>query len=369
MDSEDLLYGIAMSTIFKYRVGLPKYIIETLGSAGALFKLNREELEQVFGKQYGFIDTILDSSCLEKAQKEIEWCNEKGINIHYYPTPSFPSRLKECPDSPVILYSFGEADFNYDKIIAIVGTRKSTAYGIKTCRSIIEELHAGGYNPIIVSGLALGIDICAHKAAMEYGLQTIAVLGTPLDTIYPSQHYYHARSISKQGALITEFPRGTDSFKLNFVQRNRIIAGISVATIVIESREKGGALITAELAHSYSREIFAIPGRVSDSLSAGCNKLISKNVASIYTCAQDFVLSMGWINNFKPGTTKEKKLFYTDDPEKEKILVALRQNLELNIDELHRLTEQKIQHLSAKLLELEVEGLVSSVQGNRYSLS
>lgn len=369
MYSEDLLYGIALSTIFKYRVDLPKSIIENLGSAGALFNLNRAELEQIFGKRYGFIDDILDKSCLAMAQKEIDWCCEKGIKIHYYPTASFPSRLKECSDSPVILYSYGDTDFNYEKIIAIVGTRRSTAYGTKICRNIIEELSAGGYSPIIVSGLAFGIDICAHKAALEYDLQTIAVLATALDTIYPSQHHSHAKNISKQGALITEFARGTDSFKLNFVQRNRIIAGISAATIVIESGEKGGALITAELAHSYSRELFAVPGRVSDSLSAGCNKLISKNLASIFTSVEDFLISMGWNDPGKSVISKQKKLFYTGDPEKEKILVALRQNMELNIDELHRLTGQRIQDLSVKLLELEMEGQVNSLQGNRYSLS
>ena len=369
MYSEDLLYGIALSTIFKYRVDLPKSIIENLGSAGAVFHLNRAELEQIFGKRYGFIDDILDKSCLAMAQKEIDWCNEKGIKIHYYPTASFPSRLKECTDSPVILYSYGDTDFNYEKIIAVVGTRRSTAYGTKICRNIIEELSAGGYNPIIVSGLAFGIDICAHKAALEYDLQTIAVLATALDTIYPSQHHSHAKNIAKQGALITEFARGTDSFKLNFVQRNRIIAGISAATIVIESGEKGGALITAELAHSYSRELYAVPGRVSDSISAGCNKLISKNMASIFTSVEDFLISMGWNDPGKSVISKQKKLFYTGDPEKEKILVALRQNMELNIDELHRLTGQRIQDLSVKLLELEMEGLVSSQQGNRYSLS
>jgi DNA processing protein len=369
MYSEDLLYGIALSTIFKYRVNLPKSIIENLGSAGALFGLCRDELEHIFGKQYGFIDDILDKSCLEKAQKEIDWCHEKGIKIHYYPTASFPSRLKDCSDSPVILYSYGDVDFNFDKTISIVGTRRSTAYGTKACRKIIEELSAGGFNPIIVSGLAFGIDICAHKAALESGLRTIAVLATALDTIYPSQHHSHAISISKQGALLTEFARGTESFKLNFVQRNRIIAGISAATIVIESGEKGGALITAELAHSYSRELFAVPGRISDSVSIGCNKLISRNLASIFTSAEDFLISMGWDDKSRPAFSKEKKLFYTGDPEKEKILVALRQNLELNIDELHRLTGQRIQDLSVKLLELEIEGLISSIPGNRYSLS
>ena len=369
MYSEDLLYGIALSTIFKYRVDLPKSIIENLGCAGALFCLNRAELEHIFGKHYGFIDDILDKSCLEKAQKEIDWCNEKGIKIHYYPTASFPSRLKECSDSPVILYSYGDTDLNYDKIIAVVGTRRSTAYGTKTCRNIIEELSAGGYNPIIVSGLAFGIDICAHKAALDFGLHTIAVLATALDTIYPAQHHSHAKSISKQGALLTEFARGTDSFKLNFVQRNRIIAGISAATIVIESGAKGGALITAELANSYSSELFAVPRRISDSLSAGCNKLISGNLASIFTSAEDFLIYMGWKDNSKSAISKEKKLFYTGDPEKEKILVALRQNMELNIDELHRLTGQRIQDLSVKLLELEMEGLVNSFKGNRYSLS
>ena len=369
MYSEDLLYVVALNSIFKYRPDLSKSIIENLGSARALFSLKKEELEEIFGRSRGFIDYVLDKSILDKAEKEIEWCREKGIKILYHTHSSYPVRLKDCCDAPVILYSFGEADLNYDKTISIVGTRRATSYGLKTCRTIIENLSASGCNPVIVSGLAFGIDICAHKAALEFGLNTVAVLATPLDQIYPAQHHSHAVKISRQGSLITEFARGSESYKQNFLQRNRIIAGMSAATIVVESGEKGGSLITAQLAHSYSRELFALPGRVSDTFSLGCNKLVLKNMATIFTCTQDFLTTMGWITESKTAGSSQKKLFYTDDPEKEKILVALRKNSELNMDELHRITGQRIQDLPGMLLELEMEGIVNSSPGNIYSLS
>jgi DNA processing protein len=368
MYPDDLLYDIALSKIFRYRVNIPVSIIDNLGSAKALFEMNREMLGEIFNPGQVCIDEILNHKNLEEASAEIEWCREKGIRIHHRDDDDFPPKLRNCPDAPVVFFSFGNCSLNTEKIVSVVGTRLASSYGEKSCRKIIGELSQSGLKPVIASGLAFGIDITAHLAALDSGLDTIAVLANPLDRIYPVSHTSHARRIVKQGALITEFARGSESFKINFVQRNRLIAGIASATIVVESRARGGALITAELAHSYSREVFAVPGRISDLRSEGCNNLVAKNIATIYTSVDELLASLGWNREKPAGETDGRKLFYEGDPDKEKILVALRLNPELNIDELHGITGQKIQELSARLLELEIEGYLCSLPGNRYSV-
>jgi len=366
MYPDDLLYDIALSRVFRYRVNIPGSVIDNLGSARALFEMSREMLEEIFKPGQVCIDEILNRKNLDDAFSELEWCREKGIRIHHRDDPDFPPLLRSCPDAPVVFYSFGNCNFSCDRIISIVGTRLSSSYGEKICRKIAAELSESGVKPVIASGLAFGIDITAHLAALENGLDTIAILANPLDRIYPAAHTSHARKIVKQGALITEFPRGSESFKINFVQRNRLIAGLSAATIIVESRAHGGALITAELAHSYSREVFAVPGRVGDIRSEGCNNLIAKNIAAIFTSADDLLTALGWVSE-KKESKPARKLFYEGDPHKEKILVALRLNPELNIDELHSITGQKIQELTARVVELEIEGYICSVSGNRYS--
>jgi DNA processing protein len=245
----------------------------------------------------------------------------------------------------------------------------STKYGTECCRKIIRELLEYGCSPLIVSGLAYGVDVAAHKAALEFGLKTVAVLPNGLDRIYPTAHHEIAKKISRQGAILSEFPRSTESLKINFIQRNRLIAALSQATIVVESRTKGGALITAELAQSYSREVFALPGRVSDPISSGCNNLIFRNIANIFSSTKEFILSMGWSVDNKDVINKEKQLFYTGSKEKEKILVALRTNSELSFDEILLITGARIQSLCESLLELELEGYINSLAGKRYSLA
>ncbi|PKP38621.1 MAG: DNA-protecting protein DprA [Bacteroidetes bacterium HGW-Bacteroidetes-14] len=367
MYPDDLLYDIALSKIFRYRVNIPGSIIDNLGSAKALFEMSRDMLEEIFTPGQVCIDEILNRKNLDEARAELEWCREKGIRIHHRDHPDFPPLLRSCPDAPVVFYSFGSCNLNSDRIISIVGTRLSSSYGEKMCRKIVADLSESGVKPVIASGLAFGIDICAHLAALDNGLDTIAILANPLDRIYPAAHTSHARKIVKQGSLLTEFPRGSESFKINFVQRNRLIAGLSAATIIVESRAHGGALITAELAHSYSREVFAVPGRIGDIRSEGCNNLIAKNVAAIFTSAEDLLTALGWVSEKQKESGRVRKLFYEGNPDKEKILVALRLNPELNIDELHSITGQKIQELTARVVELEIEGYICSVSGNRYS--
>lgn len=369
MLSEELVYAVALNKVFRYNPKISNCLLREFGTAKAVFSLTQADLLERFNKRYTFFEKLSDTRILKWAEEEIQWADSKGVRLFHINEKEYPSSLKECFDPPVILYLYGEIDLNQEKIISVVGTRMSTRYGTESCRKIVRELLEGGFSPIIVSGLAYGVDIAAHKAALEFGLKTVAVLPNGLDRIYPAAHHEIAKRISRQGAIITEFPRETESLKINFIQRNRLIAALSKATIVIESREKGGALSTAELAQSYSREVFALPGRVSDIFSAGCNNLISRNIATIYNSTKDFTSCLGWSSNNKNVSNTQRELFYSGSPEKEKILVALRVNSELNIDELLHISGMRLQSLSENLLELELEGKILSLAGNRYGLT
>ncbi len=369
MQSDELLYYVALNKIFCYKPKLSNLLIREFGSARSVFNLKKEELFDHFKKKYSFIDSLSDNRILEWAQKEINWATSKGVKITHFNEENYPSSLKECFDPPLLLYTFGNADFNQTKIVSIVGTRMSSRIGVDSCRKIISELTESGCSPIIISGLAYGVDVAAHRAALEFGLKTVAVLPNGLDRIYPAAHYEIAKKISKNGAIISEFPTNTKSLKINFIQRNRLIAALSKATIVIESREKGGALSTAELAQSYSREVFALPGRMSDTLSCGCNNLIYNNIATLYKSTASFLLQMGWDSDNERGKTKQGELFFTGSPVKEKILVALSSHSELEIDELLHISEENIQALFHALIELELDGKILSLSGNRYCLA
>ncbi|MEN6619051.1 MAG: DNA-processing protein DprA [Rikenellaceae bacterium] len=369
MYPDELIYAVALNKIFRYNPKISNCLLREFGSAEAVFGLSQSALLEKFNKRYKFFDDLSDSRIFMWAKEEISWAESKGIRLIHVNDRDYPLSLKECSDPPVILYLYGEVNLNQEKIISIVGTRMSTRYGTESCRKIVKELLDYGYYPVIVSGLAYGVDVAAHKAALEFGLKTVAVLPNGLDRIYPAAHHEIAKKISRQGAIVTEFPRNTESFKINFIQRNRLIAALSKATIVIESREKGGALITAELAQSYSREVFALPGRVSDLFSTGCNNLIFQNIANIYNSTKDFTIYMGWSSDNKESSKIKRGLFYSGSPEKEKILVALRANSELNIDELLHITGDRLQSLCENLLELEMEGFILSLAGNRYSLA
>ena len=369
MYPDELVYIVALNKVFRYNPKVSNFLLREFGSAEAIFRLDKSVLMEIFNKRYRFFDQLSDNSILFWAKEEISWAESKGVRIIHINDNEYPESLKECFDPPLILYLYGDANLNQEKIISIVGTRMSTKYGTECCRKIIRELLDYGCSPVIVSGLAYGVDIASHKAALEYGLSTVAVLPNGLDRIYPSAHHEIAKKISRQGAVLSEFPRATESLKINFIQRNRLIAALSKATIVIESREKGGALITAELAQSYSREVFALPGRISDPISSGCNNLIFRNIANIFSSTKDFISFMGWSTENKDITKNEKQLFYSGSPEKEKILVALRTNSELSFDEILFITGARIQSLCESLLELELEGYINSLAGKRYSLA
>ena len=374
---EEIVFLLALNRIMNYDCRRAAALIEYAGSASALFSMNGSELADTLGKRYGFICELTNGSHLKWAEDELKWANSKGVSIltPYDLSGGYPQYLFECNDRPIILYKIGPADLNTRHIISMVGTRRSTRYGEQTCVKILDEMRELGLSPTVVSGLAFGIDICAHRAAIRNDFATVAVSACGPEKIYPVSHLADARKIARTGAIITEFPRGVQGLKLNFLRRNRIIAGISQATIVIESSEKGGAMITASLAHSYSREVFALPGKVSDSASAGCNSLISKNIANIIYSTQDLVDKLGWRESVsikkrvgrKEGTDILPEINF-ENSYKEKILVTLGLGSELHIDELSNMIGLSISSISTTLLELEIDGKVMRLPGERYTL-
>jgi len=371
MEREELEYMVALNTIMMYNGKAARELIELRKSAAAVFALTRSDLMDIFGKSYTFFDELLNPVNLSLARKEIEWALSRDISLLCSEDPmcDYPSNLLECPDYPLILYKAGGVPLNGTRMISIVGTRRSSQYGATMCTKIVRELSQMNAGVCIVSGLAYGIDIAAHKAALDYNQKTIAVLAGGLESIYPVAHTDYAKRILCNGALISEFPRESESRKINFIQRNRIIAGLSEATIIIESAEIGGSMITAALANSYSRELFALPGRVTDPLSAGCNLLISKNMASIFHSTTEVMRSLGWKTPPSADKLYGDKLFIAESREKEKILLALRHNPEIEIDSLIALTGINISTLSSLLLELELDGRVESVAGKKYILT
>ncbi len=256
---------------------LTKRLVAYCGSTEGIFTEKRSGLLKIPGIGERLADYIISNRNLDKADEEIDWIGNNGIQILFYLDEDYPERLKQCEDAPVILYIRGNARYNRSKIVSIVGTRTPTDYGRSVTRELVDELAVRYPDVLIVSGLAYGIDICAHRSALRNNLATVAVLGHGFSYLYPSAHRETAAQIIHKGALVTEFLHGDKPESVNFVRRNRIIAGLADATVVVESDEQGGALITADIANSYNRDVFAIPGRVTDKFSTGCNRLIRRS--------------------------------------------------------------------------------------------
>ena len=306
----------------------------------------------------------------KRAEQELQFAEKNQIQCITLNDPAYPSRLRECEDAPLALFYRGNASLNALRIVSMVGTRHATAYGEEVCQSFVSDLANLCPDVLIVSGLAYGIDIQAHKAALQHGFSTIGVLAHGLDRIYPAAHRKTAVSMMDQGGLLTEFMSGTNPDRQNFVKRNRIVAGMSDATIVIESAAKGGALITAELAESYHRDCFAFPGRTTDIYSKGCNELIRNNRASLILSAEDFVDAMDW--NMAPNQarkTVQRELFPELNEEEKKIICLLEAHPEgIQINLLVVEANIPINQMSALLFELEMKGVVRALAGGLYKL-
>jgi DNA processing protein len=365
--------------LLKYKIGmvlipgigsiLAKKLIEYTGGPEEVFRSSKTLLERIPGIGKTLAGKIAGQQIPDKAQKEIEFISRYKIKSYYYLDDDYPERLRDCPDAPVILFAKGSADVNHPRILSIVGTRNATGYGLEFCRNLISELADRGYDPLIMSGLAYGIDICAHKTALDKNLPTIAALAHGLSTIYPPEHRHYAEKITARGALVTDFPGHILPERGNFIKRNRLIAGMADATIVIESATKGGALLTAELANSYNREVFALPGRINDKRSQGCNDLIKTHRAALISCTKDIEYILGWTPVENPENIRHPVSCPEAGEEGQTILDLLAENSELTADHISLATGFGASKTSCLLLDLEFKGYICSLPGKIYRLS
>ena len=363
---EDLKYKIGIGLIPGIGDILAKKLISYCGGVEAVFSEKKSALLKIPNVGEILAEAIANNNVFAKAEKEVDFIVKHNIGCAFYLDDDYPVRLKNCPDSPVIFFYKGDVDFEHSKIVSIVGTRQATQYGKDLCNRLVDELCQHNHNPIIVSGLAFGIDVCAHRAALRNGLPTIAVLGHGLTKIYPSAHATVAREIVQNGALITEFLSDSPIEPNNFLRRNRIIAGIADLTVVVESNARGGALTTADIANSYNRDVFAFPGRLTDACSAGCNWLVKTNKANLIQSVEDIEYIMGW--DKKSQTNVQRELFPEVSPEEKSILQILKENGEFPVDNLCIALQMSVSKASALLLNLELAGLVRSLPGKMYKL-
>ncbi len=344
-----------------------KLIIHT-GSASAVFKEKKQVLTKIPGIGNTLAERAISGNLLCKAEEEIIFCEKNKISILDYYSKDFPARLKNCPDAPLILFYRGENCFDSMKMVSIVGTRRASSYGTEVCQSLIKDISSAYPDAVIVSGLAYGIDYHAHLAALKSNLKTIAVLGHGLHTIYPSQHKNIAFKIIDNGCLCTDFCSHMNPERNNFIKRNRIIAGITDATIVVESGIRGGALITADIAGSYNRDVFAFPGRAGDEKSLGCNALIKYNKGGMIEGLKDLEYFLGWERGGNKPPPRQKILFTKLSPEEELIVDALKEEDKISLDSLSLKINWPVSKVSSVLLNLEFEGIIRAYPGNYYRL-
>lgn len=368
MENNDILYRIALS--LTPGIGCKSYrqIVELCGEPSQLFKMSRKELDQIFGTHRAIAESIANGATLHRAEEECLFIERNNIIPLFCTDSDYPQRLNrsDCADTPPLLYSKGRCDLNAKRIVGVVGTRRITPYGRDMTEKIVGELR--GDDILIVSGLAYGVDTAAHNAALSNNIPTAAVLGHGLDRLYPTQNRKLAMNMLEHGGcLLTEYPSYTQISPSNFPARNRIIAALADAVIVVEASEKGGALITANIANSYHREVFAVPGRISDTYSRGCNNLLANNKAIIYTNADNFYFNLGW-EQPKSQTGTQQQLFPSLTPEEQKIVDMLRQEDMLGIEEICERTAFPLPKVAGLLLNLELENLLHCLPGKMYKL-
>ena len=348
-----------------------KKLIAYCGGVEAVFKQSKKALLKIPGIGDCLANEISNQKVIDIAEKEIEFIHKFNIKPLFYLDAEYPERLRQCDDGPIVLFVKGKTaiNFNREKYISIVGTRNATEYGKQVCEDIINGLVDKGYSPVVVSGLAYGIDITAHKTALKNNLQTLAVLGHGLDKMYPISHRNVAKEIVETGALLTDFPSKTKFDRNNFIKRNRIIAGLSDATIVVESGSEGGALITADLANSYNREVFAVPGNVGAKYSQGCNQLIKSNKAALVETADDIEFLLGWEPVNIKKQPKQIVLFSELSDDEQRIVEYLKGVEQESIDIISLKVQIPIPKVSSMLLNLEFAGVVKCKPGKVFMLS
>jgi DNA processing protein len=362
----DLLYQIALTLVPHIGDVHAKTLALHFGSAEAVFKARKKDLEALDGIGEVRAKSIKHFSDFTSSEAELQFIEKYKITPLFVTDAAYPKRLLHCYDSPVLLFYRGTADLNTSRILAVVGTRNHSDYGKQFTEKLIEEIK--GQQVLIISGLAFGIDSIAHKAALKHQLPTVGVLAHGLDRIYPAQNKTLAKQMTENGGLLTDFLSGTNPDKQNFPKRNRIVAGLCDGLLVIESGKKGGSLITAELANSYNKDVFAVPGKTVDAKSEGCNYLIKQNKAVLVTCAEDITAALGW-QATKKSPALQRQLF-TDLNDDETIIAnLLQQQASMHIDELYFASGLSSSTMAAALLMLEMKGMVISLPGKLYKLA
>lgn len=363
MTQQELFYLLALQRVDGVGDIMAKKLLANYGSAEEVFKAKSQHLASIDGVGSVLLKNMKDKLVFDKATKELEFIEANGIQTHYFQDTNYPDRLKHCFDGPVLLFSSGNIDWNNRKMISIVGTRQITSYGIDFCRKLIEDL--APLNPIIVSGFAYGVDIVAHQLAMDHKLQTIGVVAHGLNQIYPKPHKKYVAKMEENGGFLSEFWSTTNPDKENFVRRNRIVAGMTEATIVIESADRGGSLITANMASDYNRDVFAVPGRVTDKYSQGCNNLIKTQKAHVLTSAADLIYILNW-DIQAAAKPVQKQLFIELEPDEQKIYDFLLQRGKELMDIIALQCDFPIYRISGVLLNMELKGVIRPLPGKLF---
>jgi DNA processing protein len=364
--NNELLHQLALSLVPNIGDVQAKILIQHFGEASAIFKAKQSALEKIEGIGAIRAKSIRHFDDFQIAEKELAFIEKYKIKTFFLTDKDYPQRLLNCYDSPTLIFYKGTADLNASKIIAIVGTRTNTDYGKQFTEKLVKELSE--QNITIISGLAYGIDAMAHKAALKNNMPTVGVVGHGLDKIYPSDHAGLAKDMIKNGGgILSEFFSGTKPDKHNFPLRNRIVAGISDATVTVETIIKGGSMITANLADAYNRDVFAVPGRTNDPKSSGCNHLIKNNKAILLTDADELLEVMGWKER-KAKAKKQKELFIELSPEERQIVQLLQQKETVAIDEINLSLGLSSSTIAAAILNLELQNVVASLPGKMYKL-
>ncbi|MBF7092860.1 DNA-protecting protein DprA [Flavobacterium sp. ALJ2] len=363
MTEQDLFYLLALQSVEGVGDVMAKRLLLQCGTAEDVFKTKSSQLSLIEGVGSVLLKNIKEKSIFEKAQKELDFIQSNAIKVTFFDEKNYPDRLKHCIDAPVLLFSSGNIDLKNKKIISIVGTRQITSYGMEFCKKLIEDLVP--LDPVIVSGFAYGVDIVAHQLAIENNLQTIGVVAHGLNQIYPKVHKKYVAQVEQNGGFMTEFWSSSNPDKENFVRRNRIVAGISEATIVIESADRGGSLITANMANDYNRDVFAVPGRTTDKYSQGCNNLIKTQKANVLTNAADLIYILNWdVKN--ESKSVQKQLFVELDPDEQKVYDYLLKVGKELMDIIALRCDFPIYKISGLLLNMELKGVIRPLPGKLF---
>jgi len=364
IEKDELLYAMALQRVPNLGDVRVKKLIQAVGSAEGVFRERLSLLGRIPGIGMSRLKSLNLSVVLSEAEAEFEFIEKEGINYYYYQDKNYPQALKHCIDSPIVLFHRGLIDLEKPRILSFVGTRRATTYGIQCCEQLIEDLSV--FQPVIVSGFAHGIDIAAQKKAIQMGLQTIGCLAHGLNQIYPKSHERYIKKVEANGGFVTEFWSNDVFDRKNFLKRNRIIAGLSSATIVVESAESGGSLVTADLAMSYDRELFAVPGRCLDSQSVGCNNLIKTQKAQLITSAADIVYALGWDVDKELQKVRQPLLFVELSKEEEVVAAFLKEKESEQIDMIAIECQIPVHKIASLLLQMEMKGVVSPLPGKKF---